>query len=203
MVCRQEGPAADGNAATIRLGVALPPREPGEKRRVDFHATAAALRRTAPALALDDKNVLACAPASWREALRELCAGGAAAGIVWRVFGSLSWQFFGGVNYLTSASDVDLLWEPQDSEQLDAGIAILQQHELRSGGDDGHPRLDGEILFPGNRGVSWREWAATGGKNDAVLVKTAAAVTLETRTALRSMLSPARQILEPAAGQPA
>jgi phosphoribosyl-dephospho-CoA transferase len=198
VVCRREareqrptaGPDGDSAAASseIRLGVALPPRSNPAKRRVAFVIKADAVRRTAPPLQLDDKHVIQCAPAGWRALLQELCARGAARGITWRVFGSLSWQCFGDSGYLTATSDLDLLWQPRDVGELDAGLNLLQRLEAESKYQPVPlPRLDGEIIFPHGRGVSWREWAAVGG-SAAVLVKSADAVTLQARGALRESL---------------
>ena len=96
-----------------------------------------------------------------------------AAGLVLRVHGSLAWQHLSGEPHVTERSDVDLLVRPRDAAELDAALALLRAH-ARLGG----PRLDGEILLPGDRGVAWRELA---GRSERVLVKSGTAVALEPR----------------------
>jgi phosphoribosyl-dephospho-CoA transferase len=157
----------------IALGVALPPG--GPERRVALVVRAAAVERFAPPLTLAE--ALDSAPGSWRGPLAALDRAASAAGLTARVHGSLAWQHVSGARYLTPASDVDLLLAVATARDLGVALRLLAE---RAAGIA--PRLDGELLLPGGRGVAWRELAARPAR---ILVKSLAGVALErTRDAL-------------------
>jgi phosphoribosyl-dephospho-CoA transferase len=169
VACRTER-AAPG---VLALGVALPPDAPVRRAALLVHARAVA--RTSPPLALAE--ALPSAPARWRDALAGLDRSARAAGLTLHVYGSLAWEHLSGAPYLTAASDVDLLARVEDAAGLRRAVRLLA-----SRADDAAPRLDGEILLPGDRGVAWRELAA---RPQRVLVKSADGVALvRTRDAL-------------------
>jgi phosphoribosyl-dephospho-CoA transferase len=132
------------------LGLPLPVRL--GKRRIALQARTGAIRevRRPPALS----QVMATAPADWRQALQALDRLARNANIRLRVYGSMAWQFLTGETYVTSASDVDVLWQPLSLADLERGVAMLSAWEGRSG-----IRADGEILLPDGSGISWREWS--------------------------------------------
>jgi phosphoribosyl-dephospho-CoA transferase len=163
VVCRRD-PASPG---ALALGVALPPG--GPVPRAALLVDRAAAVRTAPPLALTD--VVPSAPVGWCEKLGALDADASAAGLALRVYGSLAWQHLSGARYLTSTSDVDLLVSPANAAELRRTLALLAGATAGGG-----PRLDGEILLPSGRGVSWRELAV---RPPRVLVRFATGVALE------------------------
>jgi phosphoribosyl-dephospho-CoA transferase len=109
-----------------------------------------------------------------------------ASGLRLRVYGSLAWQFLTGQQYLSDSSDIDLLFRPQHQMQLRAGLALLQQHLPDI-------PLDGEIIFPNEGAVAWKEWLS-GDTSQAVfeqqrvLVKAIDSVSLQSRSSLLAML---------------
>jgi len=159
----------------VALGLTRPPGAP--PRRIAVRAAPVAIARTAPPPLLAD--AAASAPAAWRAALRGLDREARRAGLALRVHGSLAWQHVSGDPFLGPASDVDLLVAVRDAAALERALALLRRHAA------GPPRLDGELLLPGGRGVSWRELAADGAR---VLVKRADAVALEPRARLLDAL---------------
>jgi malonate decarboxylase beta subunit len=166
--------------AAVALGLALPPGAP--LRRIGVLVEARTVIRVAPPLPL--AAVVASAPCDWRERLRALDLAGRRAGLLLRVHGSLSWQHLTGDRYVTGASDVDLLVRPRDPAALARALALLAAH------GDGWPRLDGEVILPGGRGVAWRELA---GGAPSLLVKSPAGVALEPRAGALGALA-ARQV---------
>lgn len=153
----------------IATGLALPPTQ--GKCRIALSVAAQDIARYAPPLRLD--HALAHAPAAWQPALAELDGAAGDIGIELRVFGSLAWQALSGIQYLTTQSDIDLLWRPHSQVQLQQGVALLARWEQDHG-----LRADGEVLFGGDA-VSWREWATLQpGGDQRVLVKRIASAEL-------------------------
>lgn len=100
-----------------------------------------------------------------RRSWRALCGGLAACGVQARVYGSHGWQLLTGLDHLRPASDIDLCIAVDGPAQADAVAVLLQSWS------DGL-RLDGELVFAGDRAVAWREWLAwRGGRTASVLVK--------------------------------
>jgi phosphoribosyl-dephospho-CoA transferase len=154
----------------IALGLALP--EGSAPRRVAIVVDAGALVRIAPPLPLTE--ALRSAPPAWRGPLATLDAEARGAGLVLRVHGSLAWQHLsGGAPHLRASSDVDLLVRPRDAAALARALRLL-----RARADAGGPRLDGEVILPGERGVAWRELAGGAAR---ILVKSAREVALVPR----------------------
>jgi phosphoribosyl-dephospho-CoA transferase len=148
---------------TISVGLALPPAQ--GKRRIALSVAAHEIVRYTPPLLLAD--AIAHAPVEWQLALAELDAAATNIDIELRVFGSLAWQALSGLHYLTSQSDIDLLWHPLSHTQLQRGIALLARWEQASG-----LRADGEVLFGASSAVSWREWSTLkSGDDQRILVK--------------------------------
>ncbi|WP_242341316.1 MULTISPECIES: malonate decarboxylase holo-[acyl-carrier-protein] synthase [Anaeromyxobacter] len=176
VACRRDGSCGDA----IPLAVALPSSAAGEKRRVALAVEPRAVERIGAPATL--REAAGSAPPAWRERLGALDHAARDAGLVLRVYGSLAWQHLSGRAYVTERSDVDLLVEPRSAGELRGALALLRAR------GDGIPRLDGEVLLPGGRGVSWRELAAGAAR---VLVKSGTAVALE----------PARALLGPLAGE--
>jgi len=103
------------------------------------------------------------------------------------VFGALLWQHATGLPYLTSRSDLDLIWSISDERTA----ALLVEGLLRLDAD-GPVRLDGELELPDGAAVNWRELAQRGADSgDEPLVKTMDGVEVRTRAALfRTPVSP-------------
>jgi phosphoribosyl-dephospho-CoA transferase len=166
---------------TIAVGLASPPVQ--GKRRIALCVAAHDIVRHSPPLLLAD--TIAHAPAEWQPELAELHDAAINIDIKLRVFGSLAWQALSGIPYLTPHSDIDLLWHPCSSMQLQQGIALLERWEISSG-----LRADGEVLFGTNSAVSWREWATLKCDDDQrVLVKSEHSAGLVSARELLGMLA--------------
>jgi phosphoribosyl-dephospho-CoA transferase len=172
---------ADAPADEICLGLPLPPHATLGKRRIALRLPASAVDRIEEALALG--AILPGAPASWSAPLARLEHEATAAGIALRVYGSAAWQVLTGLDYLTETSDIDLLFAPDSAEALRHGLALLAAHA-------GALPIDGEILFPSGRAVSWKEWllADASAAGVRVLVKHESGVALEPASALLAEL---------------
>lgn len=95
--------------------------------------------------------------------------------------GSLLWGAVTGLPYLSPSSDLDLLWRV-DPACLDihAFLADLEQTAATL-----HTPLDGELIFPGDRAVQWRELVSAS-PGDEVLVKSLTGLSL---TPARTLLA--------------
>jgi phosphoribosyl-dephospho-CoA transferase len=179
VVARQ--PCGDVLSDNIAVGLALPPAQ--GKCRIALSVAAHDIARYTPPLLLAD--AIAHAPAGWQSALAELVVAAIHIDLELRVFGSLAWQVLSGIQYLTSQSDIDLLWHPQSHAQLQQGIALLARWEQSSG-----LRADGEVLSGGSSAVSWREWATLqSGDDQRVLVKRASSAELVDASELLELLA--------------
>jgi len=97
------------------------------------------------------------------------------------VYGSLAMQAMTGLPYLTASSDIDLLCHPQHVTQLHQGLALFGEFADRL-------PLDGEIIFPGDQAVAWKEWRQAQTHPAKVLVKSSHAVHLCEPAALLATL---------------
>lgn len=143
----------DNDAAVdeICIALSLPPQN-GEKLTFSARVQVEHILEHQSGLALN--TVIPVALPEWQPLLRELHAEASASGVRFRVFGSLSFQFLTGKMYLSPASDIDLLFKPQDAEHLVSGLALLQRFRSQL-------PLDGEVVFPRGQGVAWKEWLLT------------------------------------------
>ena len=165
---------ANGNAGhsltstSIAVGMPLPPSQ--GKHRLAFTVPPQSIVRAAPPMRLAD--AIPGLAKQWRAPLRQLQDDARAIGLEFRVFGSVAWESLTGRGYLTSESDIDLLWRPSDYSQIVDGIALLTAWEARTG--PGVLRVDGELTFGDDLAVAWREWRAVQQPRAArrVLVKT-------------------------------
>ena len=169
----------------VALGLPLPPKE--AKRRLCFEVRNQTIARFSPPLRLDVAALQL--PPEWKTPLDTLAKQASRCGVVLRVFGSVAWQALTGLDYLTAQSDVDLWWQPADSGQLDAVLAVIARWEKRHG-----VRLDGEIAFPTGAAVAWREWRDLR-SDDRVLARHVGAAELISRRALAVTLEAKRERL--------
>lgn len=135
-------------AGRIRLGLTQPGT--GERRRVSLVAACVDVERCAPPPSLD--ALVDTLPAAHRPALHALAGRCLALGSTPRVYGSVLWQSLSGESCLRAGSDLDLLFDIEDSGALPALLSLLQDA-------DSPLRLDGEIRC-GMHAVAWRELAA-------------------------------------------
>ena len=132
----------------LAVGLPLPPSQ--GKRRVALEVPLSSIERSSAPLALRD--TVDSAPPGWREPLSHLHRLGVAAGVEFRVFGSLAWQALTGLAYVTEHSDLDLCWRPRSASHLDTLSARLGAAHQATG-----IAVDGESVFNDDHMVSWRK----------------------------------------------
>lgn len=169
LVVRRREP--DARADQICLGLPLPPdAASGHKLRIGLTVQRAHIARIKPALPL---HLALAAPQPWQslwhDALLEFVH--AARPFELQVYGSLAMQVLTGLPYLSASSDIDLLFHPHSASQLEQGLALLADYAQRL-------PLDGEIIFPDDQAVAWKEWRLACSTQAKVLVKSGAAVRL-------------------------
>ena len=139
-------PSQDKTAG-ISVGVPLPPSA-GKARIALTLPVDAPVEQYAPVL-LED--AVRSAPVAWRETITSIIGLGRTLEANPRVFGALLWEHLTGLVYLSTRSDIDLLWAPKRSDLS----ALLDG--LRALDDDAPMTIDGEIILEDGGGVSWRE----------------------------------------------
>lgn len=184
-IARRREPGAPADAAY--LGIAAPPVaergiERGVKRRIALCIASTGVRSAAPPLPL--ATIIEAMPSGWRAALRALDQESAAHGIGLRVYGSAAMQCATKLAYLTARSDIDLLFYPRTAMELETGLDLLA-------GYANHLPLDGEIVFPDQQAVAWKEWHAAlrSARSTRVMVKQSEQVRLASMPALLSTLA--------------
>ena len=171
---------ADAPADQVCLGLPLPPDEDtGAKVRIALRAHVSHIRKMAPALEL--AAVLRSSESPWRAPLTALEHDAAAMQLRLRVYGSMAMQALTELPYVSSTSDVDILFYPDSRKQLEDGITILSRHAALL-------PLDGEIVFPGGAAVSWKEWRMVIANPAKVMVKELRSVRLATTDSLLALL---------------
>lgn len=154
-------------AATIKLGLALPPAE--GKYRLAFAVPRAMVRAIRPPPLLAD--AVAALPIPWRTTIAALIATPEIAACEPRLYGSVAMQVLSGETCLGESSDLDLLLSPSSWPAAQRAAASL----LKLGANLAGPRLDGEIVSPAGLAVAWRELATAPAR---LLVKSISAVDL-------------------------
>ena len=158
-------PAEASAAGRISLGLPLPPSAGKHRLAVELALGALSEPQSPPLLS----DILAGAPASWRSTLERLVAVDPAV----RVFGALAWEALTGLTYLSSGSDVDLLWSAPSRERLAELLDAIGAVEAEA------PMwVDGEVVWPDGAAVNWRELKSDA---DEVLVKRMDGVTTQAR----------------------
>jgi phosphoribosyl-dephospho-CoA transferase len=167
------------SAGSVAAGLPLPPSQ--GKLRLAFHLPGAGMARCAPPPAL--RAVARALPPAWQRTLATLDHAARKAHVSLSVFGSAAWQAITGLVYLHDDSDVDLLFRPASVDEIGFVVSLYQRWER-----DTRRRIDGEILFPDDDAVAWREWARA--ERDAcVLAKSIDGVALVERRALAARLA--------------
>jgi phosphoribosyl-dephospho-CoA transferase len=131
------------------VGVVLPPHVDESRQRIGVRVPIESVRESRRPMPLED--VVEAAPAPWQPALRALAGEAAERQLSFRVYGSLALQVLTGERYLSARSDIDILFLPASITELGRGTGLLSYFS-------GLVPLDGEIVFPGCKAVSWKEW---------------------------------------------
>ena len=149
------------------------------KRRIRLQLPVEAIcERVAPYTLRSAREVV---PPSWQPAVDALLDLANQTGIEPCLFGSMLWQRLTGLPYLSTTSDLDLLWRiPFPAARAAVPLARrLAAVQARS-----PVRLDGEIILPDGAAANWRELELHGGVAE-VLVKTRLGVELRSAAALQ------------------
>lgn len=132
----------------VGVGLGLPPNPAsGQKSKISMSCELTGIVRQQSPLLL--RQALGSAPQAWQAGLTALDQALAAQGIEVEVYGSLAWQTMTGREYLHGDSDIDLSVPLASRAQLEAAGEILKAAKLP---------LDGELLFPMQQAVAWKEW---------------------------------------------
>jgi len=168
-----------GDAANLTpVGVPFPPDMNKQRISLQVPPTAILSRYRPPPLA----DTVGAAPDAWRDTLGDLCELGAQHAVNPSPFGSLLWQALTGLRYLSSASDLDLLWPLNDHRSIPALLAGIAAIESTA-----PMRIDGELALLDGGAVSWRELAQALRHDGSpeVLVKTREGAMIRSTSALR------------------
>ncbi|QTB99864.1 malonate decarboxylase holo-[acyl-carrier-protein] synthase [Alcaligenes sp. SORT26] len=107
-------------------------------------------------------------PVSLAQDWLSLCQQLQVQGCMAQVYGSYGWELITGQGYVREGSDLDLMLPVQSATQADRLVKILTE----AGDITGLPRLDGELLFPNDDAIAWREWQQwRSGASSKVLIK--------------------------------
>jgi phosphoribosyl-dephospho-CoA transferase len=147
------------------------------KRRLAFSFPAGAAMAAVPPVLLCD--AAPTAPTAWRSIVTAVLDIGDTVKITPRVFGALLWEHVTGLPYLTTKSDLDLLWSISDER-----TAVLLVEKLLKLEAEGPVRLDGELELSDGAGVNWRELAHNCDQRGQVLIKTMDGVEVRAKAAL-------------------
>jgi len=157
LVAVRQAPAA----SEVQLAATLPPRLQ-RQRFLGIFPRAAISGVRSPLSIRECRNFLSdAATAVLTELDQRLIAGGARLG----VYGSLAWEALAGESYRHAGSDIDVVCDVGNREQL--AICIEALHIASAALPC---RLDGEIRFPGDNAVAWREWVACQDQPSAVVL---------------------------------
>lgn len=131
----------------------------------------------------------------WGPAALELDGELTQLGVTPQVYGSHGWQWLTRMAYVHEASDLDVTLNVPDFQTACRVTALL------AAADPG-PRLDGEIVFPDDQAVAWRELLRLLADHTAqVLLKDRQSIRLVTLAELQNlgnvMASEARQSMTP------
>jgi phosphoribosyl-dephospho-CoA transferase len=163
----------------VAAGLPLPPSL--GKSRLAFRLPSTGIARCALPQALG--AVARALPPVWQCPLAALDDAARDANVRLSVFGSAAWQAITGLAYLHDDSDVDLLFRPASANEIDIVVSLYERWERDTG-----RRIDGEILFPGNDAVAWREWVHAE-RETRVLAKSIDGVALVERKTLSGRLA--------------
>ncbi len=97
------------------------------------------------------------------------------------IYGSFSWQILTQKNYIHDNSDLDVLLHVATHNQLGYILTLLDNLAMISG-----RRVDGELIFPDDCAVAWREWFSD---SDKVLCKAFSEVKFVHRKVLLEQLA--------------
>jgi len=137
-----------GEGGGLPLGLPLPPS--AGKRRIALQMAAGDIVATTPLPTLAE--CVDTAPAAWQPSLWQLATHARAYGVEARVFGSLAWQRLTGLTYLSSNSDLDIVWTLPDRNRISWFLSDLADIDSLA-----PVRIDGELLRADGAGVNWRE----------------------------------------------
>jgi phosphoribosyl-dephospho-CoA transferase len=169
VIVRRRAEADD--QALVPVGLPLPPAA-GKCRIALLVPPDGVLQRSSPPLLREAARV---ADPGWRSTIASLLALGASIGVEPSAFGSLLWQHQTGLTYLSPHSDLDVLWPvPPGSDVLSLVSSIAEVQRAAP------LRIDGEVIFPDDSAVNWRELWMTHRAADgaSVLAKTMEGVRL-------------------------
>ncbi|MFT9014673.1 MAG: malonate decarboxylase holo-[acyl-carrier-protein] synthase [Acetobacter sp.] len=177
LICRRpcQKERLEIEAGGVAVGLPLPPCM--GKQRLSFMLPYSGLAGFSGAVWPQDNIASPGLTSARLQDVRQLTALGMRHGFAPEAAGSFLWEAVTGMPYLSETSDFDVIWRlPSasigDVDALSAFLDDLEQTARRLS-----IRLDGEIVFPGDRAVQWQELCSAR-PDDDVLVKTVHSVSL-------------------------
>ncbi len=155
----------------VPMGIALPPSH--GKKRIALQLAPAAVLTLEPPPPLNAGAPMV--PDAWRATIEAIVELGARVGVEVRAFGAVAWSALTGLDYLSSSSDLDLLFPLTPQAPVRALLDGLTMIEAKA-----PMRLDGEIIRENLGAVHWRELSSGAGE---VLIKSLAGAAMGRRDA--------------------
>ena len=87
-------------------------------------------------------------PKAWRHTIERIVELSPDA----RSYGSLAWQYMTGLNYLSSTSDLDIIWRHDDATTTELRLECIEKIARAA-----PMQIDGEIINSAGIAVPWRE----------------------------------------------
>lgn len=140
----------------LALGVPLPPSH-GKSRHAFRCGGDIVIHSERPPLL---SFASAAAPSAWLATISALLMLDSET----RCFGSLAWEYLTGLPYISTGSDLDILWVAASAAEADRLAMEISRIDAAA-----PVHVDGEFVLPSGNGVQWREWAS---QAPSVLLKT-------------------------------
>jgi phosphoribosyl-dephospho-CoA transferase len=128
----------------VPFGLPLPPAQ-GKSRIAGLLPVACISRRGSPPLLADAAR---SSPKAWRHTIDRIVELSPDA----RSYGSLAWQDMTGLPYLSSTSDLDVIWRHDDACTTELRLAQIEKIARAA-----PMKIDGEIINSAGIAVPWRE----------------------------------------------
>jgi phosphoribosyl-dephospho-CoA transferase len=145
LIVRRRSPGESGG---VPVGVPLPPSL--GKRRVALLVETTDIASVG--LLPKPSDVMCAAPREWYPTLQRLDDLARKYRVRAGVAGSLGWQYLTGLQYLSPASDIDVIWSLPSRHEIKEFLTALADIDASA-----PMRLDGELQREDGSGANWRE----------------------------------------------
>ncbi|MBO1325421.1 malonate decarboxylase holo-[acyl-carrier-protein] synthase [Acetobacter sp. TBRC 12305] len=177
LICRRpcERERMEIEAGGVAVGLPLPPYM--GKQRLSFILPPSGLESFSGPVWLGDDISFPGQTSARLHDIGQLTALGARHDLAPEAAGSFLWEAVTGMPYLSETSDFDVIWRLPSASMWDVDALSAFLDDLVRTARKLSIRMDGEIVFPGDRAVQWQELCSAQ-PDDEVLVKTIGSVSL-------------------------